>query len=407
MSWRDDLTTVRHRDGRELIGATFRGVPFFVPTSERAGGRRLVVHEFPLRDDPHVEDLGRRARVYVVEGYVLGADYVRHRDALISALEDIADPGELVHPYYGVRRAICAEMSVRESANDGGIATFAITFHDAPERATVPVQQIDLAAQVEAASVAAVAATRAEFVAAFDVAALPAFALESAAAALATASAALYVATGPFARTTQALARLNADTTILNAQAMALLQSPGQTFDQFAGALSALADSLTEIPRAFLAALWDAYSRGAGPPVLEGTPTRVRERKNQVALASALQCAIAIQGARELPSMVFATIDEARDARAEVLERLDEQIAIAGTLSYPALQDLRAAVVDAIPGDNTYARLITVERNTATPSLALTYQIYGSVDQEADLVARNATVHPGFMGGEIKALSNV
>lgn len=77
MSWRDQL-----RDG------SFRGVPFKIQASRALVGRRGQVHEYPLRDKPYAEDLGRRARAFNVECFVLGADYMAQRDALIAALEE-------------------------------------------------------------------------------------------------------------------------------------------------------------------------------------------------------------------------------------------------------------------------------------------------------------------------------
>jgi prophage DNA circulation protein len=60
----------------------------------------------------------------------------------------------------------------------------------------------------------------------------------------------------------------------------------------------------------------------------------------------------------------------------------------------------------AVPGDAVLARLVTVERPVAVPSLLLSYQLYGSVEREAELVDRNRTSHPGFMSGTLQALSD-
>ena len=55
---------------------SFRGVPFWCDKISRDGGRRLVVHQFPLRDTPYVEDLGADAKKLTVTVYVAseGAD---------------------------------------------------------------------------------------------------------------------------------------------------------------------------------------------------------------------------------------------------------------------------------------------------------------------------------------------
>jgi len=49
----------------------YDGVPFFVDSGARDTGRRTVVHEYPKRDNPYAEDMGRRAIEYSVRGYVI------------------------------------------------------------------------------------------------------------------------------------------------------------------------------------------------------------------------------------------------------------------------------------------------------------------------------------------------
>ena len=67
--------------------ASFRDVRFYVDVAELAGGRKTVQHEYPLRDDAYVEDLGRRGRAFSIDGYVIGPEYFTQRDALLKALE--------------------------------------------------------------------------------------------------------------------------------------------------------------------------------------------------------------------------------------------------------------------------------------------------------------------------------
>ena len=50
MPWRD-----------RLLDASFRGAAFRVEShSAEAAGRRAAVHQYPGRDTPYAEDLGRR-----------------------------------------------------------------------------------------------------------------------------------------------------------------------------------------------------------------------------------------------------------------------------------------------------------------------------------------------------------
>lgn len=406
MSWRDDLRRVTLSDGRRLIGASFRGVPFFVETSDRTGGRRIVTHEFPFRDEPFIDDMGRRARTFRVEGYVIGDDYVLQRDGLLSALEDASGPGELVHPYHGVRRAICSSVAVRETRSDGRMAVLEMDFAEAPAQAIVPVESTDLAAMVDASADSAIAATDEEFQEAYDSEGMPSFALASAADALRTASDGVGAALAPVVKGTQELANLTAQINILSSEASSLVREPAEILGRFGAALGTLDETITEAPRGVWRAFLDTYGLELGSVIVTGTATRVREAANLAALAAALRRVLVIEAARITPLITFDHQDDARAARDEVVGLLEEQEQTAGDVAYPALVQLRADLSRAVPGDRVLARLITIERRTATPSILLAYQLYGSTQIEADVIARNRVRHPGFISGELKVLSN-
>lgn len=50
--------------------ASFRGARFWVDKDDLETGRRLVTHEFPHRDTPYIEDLGRKANKVQVTAYI-------------------------------------------------------------------------------------------------------------------------------------------------------------------------------------------------------------------------------------------------------------------------------------------------------------------------------------------------
>ncbi len=123
LSWRNNLRP-----------ASFRGVPFYTTVTQGAGGRRLVVHEFPERDDAYTEDLGRKAQRHRVTAFVVGDDYMDQRDALISACQDHPDAALLVHPYLGDLMCRAGQLSWKESQEHGGSAILDIEFvEDGPQ----------------------------------------------------------------------------------------------------------------------------------------------------------------------------------------------------------------------------------------------------------------------------------
>jgi prophage DNA circulation protein len=133
------ISDIRNPWREQLLGeqASFRGVRFYTESGSRASGRRAVVHEYPKRNDPYVEDMGRHARRFSFSGYLIYrvrtppgfAPYVQQRALLVQALED-DDIGELVHPVYaaGGTQAVCERYSMVESRERGGFTQFEMTF---------------------------------------------------------------------------------------------------------------------------------------------------------------------------------------------------------------------------------------------------------------------------------------
>jgi prophage DNA circulation protein len=131
MGWRDE-----YRPG------AFRGVPFHLKSSTRTGGRRTVLDEYPLRDLPSTQDMGRKARQFNLSMTVIGKDYMVQRDKLIVALEAYG-PGTLMHPFYGeMQVALLGDYSIEESTEQGGLARISQNFvedHGKPRPDNQPV----------------------------------------------------------------------------------------------------------------------------------------------------------------------------------------------------------------------------------------------------------------------------
>lgn len=113
----------------KLRPASFRGVPFQVDASEFETGRRLQVHEYPQRDTPFSQDLGRSTRRVEFDAFVIGADYVEKANALLGAVEEYGS-GALIHPWFG--SLTVNVFSCRVSFDRGlGVARFSLAFVEA------------------------------------------------------------------------------------------------------------------------------------------------------------------------------------------------------------------------------------------------------------------------------------
>jgi len=122
MAWRDRLQP-----------ASFRGVAFEYQSDDLGGiGRRNVVHEYPKRDVPYVEDMGRSVEEISLEAIVIGPDYLTQLDELLKALR-AEGPGELVHPFYGRLQVVASGCRVRHTFEEGGLARVSMMFTEAGE----------------------------------------------------------------------------------------------------------------------------------------------------------------------------------------------------------------------------------------------------------------------------------
>ncbi|MCO4171775.1 DNA circularization N-terminal domain-containing protein [Aeromonas veronii] len=116
-----------------LQPASFRGVAFKVDSDDLQVGRRTVLHEYPGRDTPSVEDMGRETREYAISAYLIGPDFIAERDRLIEALEQ-AGPGELVSPWYGrMNVVVMGKQRISHSKADGGMCVVSFTFVESGE----------------------------------------------------------------------------------------------------------------------------------------------------------------------------------------------------------------------------------------------------------------------------------
>lgn len=113
-----------------LRPASFRGVEFHVEEAARAGGRRAFLHEYPKRDTPYAEDLGRKGEGFTVTGYLVGPDYILDRDDLIAAL-NAEGPGLLILPTQGEFDVQPGPFSSIERRERGGFVEIAMNFLEA------------------------------------------------------------------------------------------------------------------------------------------------------------------------------------------------------------------------------------------------------------------------------------
>jgi prophage DNA circulation protein len=110
--------------------ATFRGSRFFVENGSMAGGRRVALHQYPKRNVPYAEDMGKSANRFTVQGYLIGPNYLDDKDTLIEALEKDG-PGMLRLPLpYKMRdvQVMVMGFTISEGRERGGMCQVEMEF---------------------------------------------------------------------------------------------------------------------------------------------------------------------------------------------------------------------------------------------------------------------------------------
>lgn len=395
MSWRD-----------ELRQASFRGAPFLVDSARTRGGRRAMVTEFPLRDEPQVDDLGRRAESISLQAYVIGPDYMAARDALIVALRT-KGPGELVHPYYGELQVQIGDVDWHESTRDGGICEFSIEAHEySPIR--YPRAEPDTAAQAVVAISSAEAGAEAAFAADFSAAGQSESIVSAAIARVQEVATAIRALADRVATAPELLTDVVDAIDQISSTAAQLVMSPAALAGQIKGAIHQVRNAVDR-PRSAFDALRGVFGYGNElDPVVGETPTRLREAGNQAALVQLVQQLFTLAAAQAATDEDYASLDDAIEVRTALIDQIDTlcEADIADTV-YQSLASVRAAVARDISARGAdLARLVRIQLPESMPSLALAWQLYGDAGRAAELVSRNRVADPLCMpaGQPLEAL---
>jgi prophage DNA circulation protein len=124
-----------------LLPASYKAAPFFCEANSRNNGRRIITHEFPKKDIPYSEDMGRRAKVFTLRGYCItypstlegnmgglyNIDYRVVRDNLLFQLES-SGPGILVLPTLPPENVVLTRYRLTEEDRFGGYCAFDMEF---------------------------------------------------------------------------------------------------------------------------------------------------------------------------------------------------------------------------------------------------------------------------------------
>lgn len=420
----------------QMRPASFRGVPFHVEAAERAGGRKTVVHEYPQRDTPFVEDLGRKGRGFQIDGYINGDDVLDQMDRLLAALEQ-PGPGALDHPYYGQIFVSAQNYKSRFTKTDGGYGLVSMEFVEtvrespAPSIGGSPLASIDDVADAAhdgAAQSLILNSSRYTLSGTTAVPSLtvtrkplPGFSFRSLSGLVTSWGSTVQTAMRPVASGADALASIQREIVSLTVNATGLVRSPVLLATRIGTMLKTTALLWPRTSSLGVSALLSAWSFVSSTQAPTGTtPTRTTERGNYTALDQYLRQVTVIEAARQAviaagtPALVttstgslssvgqYDTYEAAVATRDAVLAAIDVEAARAADDAYAALVTVRAAVAAGVPAPtDALPHLVSVTLQQSTPALAVAYRLYEDLALSDDLVARNRVRHPLFVPGSV------
>lgn len=410
-----------------LRPASFRGVAFEVESHSESGGRRVELHEYPLRDTPYAEDLGKKAGKWQIEAFLVNgkSGYAERRDKLREAL-NASGPGTLIHPYLGELSVSVDGYSLKETTREGGYCTFSISFVEAGQPVEPDVEK-DTAANVldkaEAAKEAATAGFLDEYMPLLEdleglAGKVPAL-LSEATAFLGT----------PLSILSRAQSAASSVLALPDRLASRILGYLG-TIRQLGGiATSGLKmNALTALlgkKSAGTASSWLVTSNGViagivgetswpqagGGSIGGGTPSpetlgvvaSTVANRAETPLIDLIAAGAVIEAAIESADADYGTADDALASRDAVLEAIDEvQRANCSDAVFTALSELAAAVnEDLTTRGAELPKLGSATLFMSMPALAASYRLYGDVGQADAIVARNRIRHPGRVPGGV------
>lgn len=386
MSWRDGFSAQ----------GSFRGATFWVRDAKLQAGRRVQVHEYPQRDEPYNEDLGRKARKMNFEAYCIGPDYHLERDKLIAEIEK-AGPGALRHPYLGDKSVVVVDFSTRESTREGGFVAITIQCVEAGKQAfpsTKPSTQFKTKKAVEQTLNSAVLDFSREFI------------LSDASTASEDFLADVRAVFSPISNTVGDVTSPLSD----------LLLSPLDLGTSIAGMVTGLNSSITA-PLLRLDVFRKLFDAGDRPSVSNTSPRSLQTARNQHALNILVRSSAVLSAANATADMELSpakqtgaplTRDRVLSIRDEVLTEIDDIQETVNPVGgdpiddglFDSLASLRLAVTEDL--STRAGRLPAVRNHTpeaSLPALVLAHNLYGDASREAEIVSLNNIPHPGRVVG--------
>lgn len=412
---------------KTLFPASYKGVPFFVEVDDENGSRRIVEHEFPMRDFPYNEDLGEGVRHYEITGYV-ASDSSDADAASVIAICATRGPGALVLPSQGPVIVRCLDFKRSRSKDKHGYEALTLKFtREGAAGALVSIAS--LANTVFVTAEATALASALSFARATVTAAQPSYVVDAAIDGVQNSASALEAlrtsaSVDPATSTAQQTeiqsifdaAASVADQPVVGA--VTFVTAAGQSANSPAVDLiaritaSARALSKAMAPFDAMAQFEELFTENQGtviPPVYITSGT-LQEAVNKAAGSQALRVAALISFSEAIARASLPDRPSAITLRANVAEYFESELLVVNAANIElarAIMAMRDSVINYLSlAVISLAPVITVEANLSMPSLFWSWRLYSDPTRATELTLRNSLSHPSFFPLAFEALAN-
>lgn len=372
--------------------ASFRGVKFFIESADDKFGRMTVKHQFPNREKPFVEDMGKKLDSFQIDGYVVGDDHLDQKDNLKNT-SLIPGMGTLIHPFYGTIQVFCDDFQVRQIANEKRFTRIQFSFTEAGEPVVLDVAQ-KTQNIVSAKTSVSIDSIKNEFKPKWAYTKLAYAATQSALATLKQASESIVNAKKAFKTETQFIDDFGRIVGSLESIALDAEGLAEDVLNLITFGILDTDDNTNGVPdlRETLKNLQNLYS--FSPSIQSASTT-------SDSLVNLVQQGAMVTSAVLLSNIEYTSAEEAYTFRDSVLDFLDTvQAGDIGDDLFASIADLRASIVEDIEARAaTLSKLSSYTPSESMPVLVIANELYGGIDKEQDIIDRNLIIHPGFARG--------
>lgn len=400
--------------------ASFRGVEFKITSRSWSSGRRNQTHEYPNKNIPYTEDLGKKAESYPITAFIIGSDYKDRRDALRKACLE-AGPGVLVHPDYGALDVICDSITVKESYDAQQMAVIELQFIEAGEKA-IPETSIDYAGQVGSSASKLASSAKDGFAAAFvlsegveGLTSLLGGISDLCTSGLDNIGTGIGFAEGLTSNIQTAMNKIvdaGSYALSLKNDAKRLLNTPAGLAAQLDAVFSAITSLAGNSSNSFKTVRNLASKSNASENASASNDDAKAEKKCMQQIEQLTKQLVAAKEAETITSIDFTNAEEAEAVLDDFLTDIEEielfEEVEPTTEVMQNLRGLREIVIEYVQDIVLeLPRTRTIKLNGQMSSLALAYDLYEDVSRADEIVKKNKLPFPGFIpaGKELKVLT--